>query len=198
MQKLITVVGASGIGKTTLVHALMRTGQFTAALEEHAERLFQARFKQEARFALANQLDYLLHRAEQERTLRQADRIGLMDGGLDLDFHGFTRLFHSRGLLGVPEYDLCARLYAFIRAVQPTPDLIVRLAADLETVTSRLAGRSRINIARAEDTARLGSYLDEWLASLPAAQVLTLDAAHEGTEYTDSVQRILDHIQKWT
>jgi len=28
MSKLITVIGSSGVGKTSLVHALSRTGQF--------------------------------------------------------------------------------------------------------------------------------------------------------------------------
>ena len=63
------------------------------------ERPFQALFKQDARYALANQLDYLLFRAEQEKELSASHKIGLVDGGLDLDFHGFTRLFHARGLL---------------------------------------------------------------------------------------------------
>ena len=133
MKKLISIVGVSGVGKTALANALGRTGKFITAYEQHAERPFQGLFEQDARYALANQVDYLLLRAEQERTLRfsaAGSQIGLMDGGLDLDFHGFTRLFHSRGLLSDPEYDLCRRLYAYIRESQPLPELIVRLRAD--------------------------------------------------------------------
>lgn len=198
MQKLITVVGASGIGKTTLVQALAETGYFTTALESHAERPFQALFKADSRYALANQMDYLLHRAKQEQELRRAPNIGLMDGGLDLDFHGFTRLFHSRGLLSDPEHDLCRRLYTFIRSAYPPPELIIRLVADYETVTGRLSGRNRINIARAEDTEMFSTYVDEWLASLPSEQVLTLDVSHENLKYLQSVQTILQQIQQWS
>ena len=198
MQKLITVVGASGIGKTTLVQALAETGNFTTALEGHAERPFQALFKADSRYALTNQMDYLLHRAKQEQELRRAPNIGLMDGGLDLDFHGFTRLFHSRGLLSDPEHDLCRRLYAFIRSAYPPPEFIIRLVADYETVTGRLSGRNRINIARAEDTEMFSTYLDEWLASLPSEQVLTLDVSHENLKYLQSVQTILQQIQQWS
>src|SRR5215211_9050373 len=124
MGKLIAVVGASGVGKTTLVRALAKAFPpvlptmhrddpgtahqgmcvsslegFQTAYEGHADRPFQSLFKEDRRYALANQIDYLLVCAEQEKQLRASPHIGLMDGGLDLDFHGFTRLFHRRGLL---------------------------------------------------------------------------------------------------
>jgi len=132
VNRLISVVGPSGVGKTTLVRALAQTGNFATALEQHAERPFQALFKQDQRYGLANQIDYFLFRAEQEKELRAASKIGLIDGGLDLDFHCFTRLFRSRNLLSEPEHDLCRRLYDFIRADLPRPELIVRLVADEE------------------------------------------------------------------
>ena len=194
MGKLISIVGASGVGKTTLVRALSQTGQFATAFEGHAERPFQTLFKQDQRYALANQLDYFLLRAEQEKELRASSQIGLMDGGLDLDFHGFTRLFLSRSLLAEPEHDLCRRLYNFIRATHPPPELIVRLQADEETVTSRMSGRKRINIASADDTALFHSYLDEWLTDIPSDQVLELDVSNEPATYNHSAHLILEHI----
>jgi deoxyadenosine/deoxycytidine kinase len=197
MNRLISVVGASGVGKTALVHALNRTGKFITAYEQHAERPFQGLFKEDAGYALANQVDYLLLRAEQERLLRGAagPQVGLMDGGFDLDFHGFTRLFHSRGLLPDPEYDLCRRLYAFIRAVQPAPELFVHLCAHERTVAERLSARERINIARAADTALFNSFLEEWLSWLPPEQVLRLDVTRENMGYPQSTRTILDHLK---
>ncbi len=191
MNKLITIVGASGVGKTALVQALSKTGNFTIAYEQHAARPFQALFKQDARYALANQIDYLLLRAEQEKQLRSASKPGLMDGGLDLDFYGFTRLFHSRGLLADPEYDLCRRVYTVIREALPPPELIVRLCADETTVANRLSTRDRINIASAADTALFNSYLDEWLTSIPSERLLELNVSHETMEYETSVAAIL-------
>lgn len=193
-SKLITIVGVSGVGKTALVHALSQTGKFNTAYEQHAQRPFQVLFKQDPRYALANQMDYLLLRAEQERALRASPKIGLMDGGLDLDFHGFTRLFHSRGLLADPEYDLCRRVYALLREMLPMPELIVRLCAEPGTVANRLSTRDRINIASAEDTTLFESFLDEWLASLPHPQVLELDVSHETLGYERSVEAILKRI----
>jgi len=194
MNKLISIVGASGVGKTTLVRALSKTGKFATAFEQHAERPFQTLFKQDKKYGLANQIDYLLMRAEQEKELRAASQIGLMDGGLDLDFHGFTRLFLSRTLLTEPEYDLCQRLFTFIRITQPRPELFVRLVADEETVASRLSTRDRINIASAEDTTLFNSFLDQWLVSVPSYQVLNVDVSHETVDYEKSKRVILERL----
>ena len=196
MNKLITLIGASGVGKTTLLQVLAKTHKFRTAYEQHSQRPFQALFKQDKRYALANQTDYFLLRAEQEIELRASSQIGLVDGGLDLDFHGFTRLFHSLSLLSDPEFDLCRRLYTFIRETLPPPELIVRLYADAETVAGRMSGRKRINIARAEDTALFDSFLDEWLASIPSDKVLTLDVSNETMDYAKSTRAILEHMEK--
>jgi deoxyadenosine/deoxycytidine kinase len=196
MNKLIAVVGASGVGKTALVQALNSVYPFATAYEQHAERPFQTLFKNDSRYALANQIDYLLLRAEQEKSLRASSRLGLIDGGLDLDFHGFTRLFLSRGLLMEPEFDLCRRVYIFIREVYTSPELIVRLYADERTVADRLSKRDRINIANAEDAALFNSFLDEWLAGILSDQVLELDVSRETLEYRQSVNLILDKVSQ--
>ena|SRR5687768_7205909 len=190
MNKLIAVVGASGVGKTALVQALARAHPFATAYEQHAERPFQTLFKNDSRYAFANQIDYLMLRAEQEKTLRAFTLTGLIDGGLDLDFHGFTRLFHSRGLLTEPEFNLCRRVYNVLRATMPPPELIVRLQADESTVAGRLAKRDRINIANTEDTALFNSFLDEWLADIPSENLLQLDVSNENIDYSESVSII--------
>lgn len=127
MVQLVAVVGPSGVGKTSLARALRAAYPFNVGLEQHAERPFQSLFKSDARYALANQVDYLLLRAEQERGLRRSAETGLVDGGLDQDFHGFTRLFRARNYLREAEFDLCRRLYETIRASQPPPDLVIAL-----------------------------------------------------------------------
>lgn len=195
MNKLIVIVGASGVGKTTLTHALAERASFDLALEQHGERPFQALFKQNPNYALHNQLDYLLYRAEQEWALRKGNKPALMDGGIDLDFHGFTRLFHARGWLSDSEFDLCRRFYSLSRSLLPLPDLIVALNASAQTISERLASRKRINVASSEDADMLVQFIDEWLESLPQEKVLKLDTSREGKDYPQSTQAILKRIE---
>jgi len=196
MNKLIAIVGPSGVGKTALVTALKDVGDFTVALEQHAERPFQALFTQDARYGLANQVDYFLLRTEQEMGLRAAPLTGLVDGGLDLDYHGFTRLFYSRGLLSEAEFQLCKRLYETFRKVLPLPELIIRLIADQEIVTSRLSTRNRINIASASDFLLFESFLDEWLSTLEPHRIVEVNVSAYDPLYQHILPGLIFQIQE--
>ena len=118
-----------------------------------------------------------------------------MDGGLDLDFHGFTRLFHAHGWLTDEEFNLCRRFYKHTRRLLLPPDLIVSLSASAQIISQRLASRNRINIASSEDTAVINSFIEEWLISIPTLQVLSLDISDELSDYHQSTQAILRRLE---
>jgi len=194
MGKIVAVVGNTGAGKTTLVRALCCAGKFNYGLEQHTERPFQQLFKSDSRYALANQLDYMLQRARQEQEFRSMEGIALVDGGLDLDFHGFTRLFHSRGFLSEKEFQLCEELYRFFRSYLPSPELIIHLSIDQNTAEKRLAKRDRINIAGASDLELMDSYILGWLKTVQSERVIHLDSSREDQQYSKTIPLILDKI----
>ncbi len=195
MSHLIALIGNTGVGKTSLARALRAAHPFNAGFEQHAERPFQALFKADRRYALANQVDYMLLRAEQERDLRNRPETGLVDGGLDQDYHVFTRLFHARGYLDEAEFDLCRRLYETIRASQPLPDLVIFLSARWETIRHRLAQRDRINIASGDDLELIQAYLEQWMTSLAPERIIRLEVSNASPDYSEVVPDLLGQIR---
>ena len=179
MGNIIVIAGNTGVGKTTLAAALCRLRPFAVGLEQHAERPFQALMAADPRrYALANQIDFLLLRAEQERALRAGPAVGLIDGGLDLDFHGFTRLFHHKSYLTDTEFDLLKRLYHTLRALLGPPDLVLHLIAPLSVVEARYARRGRtLEIARRDDLRSMERFVAEWIAAESVAPIIPIDAA---------------------
>jgi deoxyadenosine/deoxycytidine kinase len=194
MNKLMVIVGPSGAGKTTLAKALAAKGRFHLSLEQHNERPFQALFKKDSKYALANQMDYLVTRGQEEYQLRGLTTPSLMDGGLDLDFHGFTRLFHAHGWLSAAEFQLCERFYNLTRSLLPLPDLIIAVSASNHIISRRLAARNRINIASSEDAQLLDQYLEEWLEGIAPDKILRLDLSDEDVGYSKSIETALQKI----
>ena len=181
MGKLIVVVGNSGVGKSTLVRALCQQRPFVVGLEQHAERPFQQLFADNlTRYSLANQLDYLLLRAEQELAIREQPGLGLQDGGLDQDFQVYARRFHQRSYLTDAEFGLCARQYDLLRRLLPAPDLYIYLIAPLPVVASRFVQRARsLEIAAQDDLVALDRLVQAWMATLPPERVVVVDATHD-------------------
>jgi len=200
MGKLITIVGNNGSGKTTLAQALGRLSGFHAYLESHEDRPFQPLFSKDVkRYALPNQLDYMLRRAEQERQIRDGEAIGVQDGGLDQDFYLYSRLFHHKNFLDDREFSLCQRTYQTLRAGLPAPDLIVWLQTPLELLRSRLQARARMidleQIVTLEDLPRLDVYLEEWLEGEDPDKILMVDVSREDQDFNFAVNKIVQYVK---
>lgn len=199
MGKLITIVGNNGSGKTTLTNALCRSSGFQAYLESHDDRPYQPLFSQDTRrYALPNQIDYMLRRAEQERQVRAGSQIGIQDGGLDQDYYLYSRLFHHKGFLDDRAFDLCRRMYQALRAGLPDPDLVVWLRVPLDLLIARLQARARMidlaQIVTLDDLPVLEGYLNGWLGEIKPDRVLVVDVVGEDESYRHAVAEVISRV----
>jgi deoxyadenosine/deoxycytidine kinase len=201
MGKLVTIIGNSGAGKTTLTRLLCKTwnNRFAPFLEQHAERPFQQTFQQNlTETSLANQIDYMMYRAEQEQSIRRGELIGVQDGGLDQDFFVFTRLFYSKGYLRQPEFDLCQRFYTLMRQVLSYPDVVILLNAPLDILVKRRSQRARsIDIAQQDDLMVMEALIQDWMRKEPFVHsTVNIDMSHDDPDFLSSLEFVAKAIEK--
>ena len=201
MGKLVSIVGSSGSGKTTLARVICQTEGFTPFLEDLNLRPFQAGFMRELKaYALPNQVDFLLYRAEQEITLRNHDLIGIQDGGLDLDYHVFSRLFLENKYLSEPEFALVGRFYTLLRSFLPPPDCMIKLNIPLAVLAERRNTRLRsLDITINSDLVKIDGLIKEWFGqNSPSSPVLEVDYQKDDVSFAQSIGKILEFIRQHT
>jgi deoxyguanosine kinase len=138
--RYIVVEGPIGAGKTSLAKRLAARLGTDLLLEQPGANPFLARFYQDMpRYALPTQLFFLFQRAKQIEPLAQPDmfsRATVSDFLLDKD-----PLF-ARITLSSDELALYDRIYEALRPHAPTPDLVVYLQAQPDTLIDRVRRRA--------------------------------------------------------
>ncbi len=198
MAKLIAVLGNVGVGKTTFAQRLCAATSYSLAREDHADRAFHhALALGDHTAALANQIDYLLVRAEQEATIRNGDTAGVLDGGLEQDMFVFTRYFAHKNLLTPPEYALCQRLYQFTRRALPQPDLLIFLHAPVEVLMERYTRRQRtVEVIQRADIALLERFVQDGLNALATVPTLRVDASADDPTFATTLVALREPLQR--
>ena len=138
-HRFIVVEGPIGVGKTSLARRLCASLSAQGVLEDAGQNPFLERFYRNPRAgALPAQLYFLLQRAQQLTSLKQADLfapVRVADYLLEKD-----RLF-ARVTLDDAEYALYEQLYARLDIQLPKPDLVVYLQAPVDVLLERIARR---------------------------------------------------------
>jgi deoxyadenosine/deoxycytidine kinase len=138
--RYIVVEGPIGVGKTSLARRLADTFECQLVEELPDANPFLERFYAEPeRSALATQLQFLLNRYRQQRTLAATG-----DGrGVVADYlFAKDQIFAQMNLEG-PELSLYREFLGLLGDPIPTPDLVIYLEARPEVLLRRLRKRNR-------------------------------------------------------
>lgn len=199
MGKLISVVGNLGVGKTTLTKILCDQGGFIPYWEIPEERPFSRGLAEDPkRWALVNQMDFFLFRCRQELDARQSNQTAIMDGGLDQDFHVFTRHIYAKGYLNPDEYEMCERFYRRARALLPAPELFIRVVVDIPTLLSRRLARGRHTVDQgftAQELGDLEALIGAWLEDQQASQVIQFPFAQDYQDCAEEIDQLIGEIR---
>jgi deoxyadenosine/deoxycytidine kinase len=174
-RRYVVVEGVIGVGKTTLVHQLVRALGGRAVLEAFEDNPFLTAFYRDPdAHALSTQLFFLMSRFRQQEQLAQEDLFAphtVADYLFDKD-----RIFAELNLGGA-ELGIYEQLFEVLRPRVPAPDLVVHLRADLDIVLERIRQRGRSyeldidpGYLRALDAA-----YETFFAAYDAAPVVTVD-----------------------
>lgn len=137
----IAIEGGIGVGKTTLARLIKDEFDAELLLEVFEENPFLGDFYADReRYAFQTQIFFLLSRYRQQhkviqQTLRRSSLIS------DYTF-AKDRLFAHLNL-GDDELSMYGRVHAILAEKIPTPDLVVYLQADTDTLMERIAVRDR-------------------------------------------------------
>jgi deoxyguanosine kinase len=183
----IVVEGPIGAGKTTLARRLSERFGATPVLEDPLANPFLERFyRDSARHALATQLFFLFQRVTQLRDLAQRD---LFDRAAVCDFLLEKDPLFAQLTLTDEELALYRQIYDSLKPQAPTPDLVIYLQAQPDTLVERVQRRGlAIESAISADYLRaLNDAYSRFFHHFDAAPVLIVN-----TERLNPIERDAD------
>lgn len=135
----VVIEGPIGVGKTSLARKLAARFKLDLLLEEPQANPFLERFyRDSARYALPTQLFFLFQRVNQLRDLAQRD---LFSQTAISDFLFEKDPLFARLTLGDDELSLYQQIYDNLQPQTPTPDLVIYLQANTDTLIERVKRR---------------------------------------------------------
>lgn len=189
----IVVEGPIGAGKTSLARRLAERFSAQSVLEEPQANPFLERFyRDSARYALPTQLFFLFQRVGQLRDMAQRDlfqHTAVSDFLLEKD-----RIF-ARLTLSDDELALYRQIFDSLQPQAPTPDLVIYLQAQPDTLVDRVRRRGvAMEAAISEDYLRaLADAYSRFFHHYEAAPLLIVNTEHLNPVDRDADFELLLH-----
>ncbi|MGE5138074.1 MAG: deoxynucleoside kinase [Rudaea sp.] len=193
----VAIEGVIGVGKTTLARLLKPLLQADMLLEVFEENPFLARFYQDReRYAFQTQIFFLLSRFRQQH---EAIPAALERGNLVSDYTFDKNMIFARLTIEGDELEMYERVQEILAGRIPTPDLVVYLRANVDTLMERITLRDR-TYERSMDRSyieSLASAYDRYFDSSRAANVLTIET--DGLDYVhhaDALEAVAAQVRE--
>lgn len=138
----VTVEGPIGVGKTSLSHAIANTFEYHLLKEIVDENPFLNKFYEDiAEWSFQTEMFFLCNRYKQLSDIQK--QLLVNDTPVVADYHIFKNLIFAKRTLKPSEYDKYESIYKILTADMPTPNMVIYLHADLDTLMKRITKRGR-------------------------------------------------------
>jgi deoxyadenosine/deoxycytidine kinase len=191
----IVVEGPIGVGKTSLARRLSeRFGAQTVLEEPQANPFLERFYRDSARYALPTQLFFLFQRVNQLRDLAQRD---LFQSAAVGDFLLEKDPLFARLTLSDDELALYRQIFDSMKPQAPTPDLVIYLQAQPDTLVERVRKRGvPIEASMSEEYLRaLADAYSRFFHHFDAAPLLIVNTEHLNPVDRDAdLDLLLQHV----
>ena len=177
--RYIVVEGVIGVGKTTLVELLSRDFKAKTYLEIVEENPFLVKgfYEDIAANAFNTEIFFLLSRFRQQRQL--TDDLLHSTQLLISDYLFAKNKIFSSITLNKEEFEIFDSVFRPLNKKAPTPDLVIYLRADVDSLMKRIQLRDRSFERKMDPTyiAKLAERYEEFFKSYDETEVMTIDAS---------------------
>ena len=196
----IGIAGNIGVGKTTFTSFLAKEFQLKDIYESVTDNPYLSDFYSDMqRWSFNLQIYFLHHRFSSIIDISKSNDGFVQDRTIYEDVEIFSRNLHEMGYMDDRDWQTYSDLFKNMTKFLKSPDLIIYLKADLNTILERIDKRSRAYEATidTEYLKRLNLMYDEWIEGIDWTNVLVVDTnSFNIFEDKETLEKIFTDIER--
>lgn len=198
----IAVGGVMGSGKTTIAKGLSRLLRWSYLPESrHALRFLPDLFSNQARWALATQLSFLVDKARQALELQDARHPFVLDRSLHEDIDVFAEHFRRRGHIDERSFGAYQLVSEYFLEKVVNPSILIfcdcPLAKTVDRIHQRTTDSGKPAIAYPDGHIEdIFCLYQSWIAQYEATPVLRVDTEARDFRKVEELRALVDEIEQ--